>query len=197
MKLKLNAKFLKSYAFGLIFVFVWFAIAKSLISPIQTDTPNVWEIATHDLYGFSIEYPLKWKVETYGENGYRGFDDLKLLISDGSITSIFSIYILYRESQDASLNDVRLWGDEQIKENRLRAYQRGEDDFEEVFQNKEILGDKDVIRLRYSFHGNMYEEIYFAHNNKMLIIRLQSSPQAFEENLENFNRIVDSLTFTE
>lgn len=172
----------------LIFVTVWLLLASIALGywPLFRKEGEIATI-THDLYRFSIEYPTKWKISQYGENGSRGNVDLKLEISKNTLNN-FRIFIYQTNASDAILQDVHSWRMQSIS--RLNP---------EEFKYSQISYDQDeirghpVIRHIYTINDIKCEEVYIVRSQDMVSIRLQAQIGDFDSYLEEFDAIVASF----
>ena len=172
----------------LIFVIVWLLLA-SISLGYWPLIRNEGEIATsvHELYGFSIEYPTKWKISQYGENGYRGNDDLKLQIFKNT-SNDFRIFIYQTIVSEATLQDVHSWRMQSITRLNREEYKYSRISFDE-----DELRGYPILRHVYIVNNTKYEEVYIVRSHDMLSIRLQAPIREFDNYLEEFNAIVASF----
>ncbi|MEZ4592276.1 MAG: hypothetical protein R3D55_14195 [Chloroflexota bacterium] len=177
-----------SWKASLIFVIVWFLLASIALGywPLIRDEEEIATI-THDLYGFSIDYPTKWKISQYGENGYRGNDDLKLQISKNTLNT-FRIYIFQMNVPEATLEDVHSWQMESIT--RLNPE---EFEYDLIFLDEDELRGYPILRHTYVVNDTKHEAVYIARSHDMLSIELQAPIGEFDNYLEEFEAIVASF----
>lgn len=171
----------------LIFVIVWFLLASIALGywPLIRDDEEIATI-THDLYRFSIDYPTKWKIRLYDENGYRGFDDLKVRIYENNLSQ-FGIYILQTNASEAVLQDVYSW--------RMQTIRHNEEEFKynEISLTEDELNRYPILRHIYTINNTKFEEVYIVRSNDMLSIRLHAPIGEFDNYLEEFEAIVASF----
>ena len=151
-----------------------------------------WVEASNPQYNFAVDYPTKWTAETYGPDGNRGADDMKLEVYQRFFGN-FRIFIYLRESRQPTLEQVSRWGQERIKVANGNISRRGEPAWESIDTWTETLGDREVIRHRYGNESITNEDVYFAREKDIVIIRLQSDSGAFNGYVEDFNRLVASF----
>jgi hypothetical protein len=171
-----------------IFAIVWFLLA-SIALGYWPLIRNEGEIATisHDLYGFSIDYPTKWKISQYGENGYRGNDDLKLQISKNTLNN-FRIFIYQTNASEATLQDVHSW-----RMQTITRLNREEFKYSQISFDEDELRGHPILRHTYIINDIKYEEVYVVRSHDMLSIRLQAPIDDFDNYLEEFDAIVASF----
>ncbi len=171
-----------SWPVAFLFVLVWFIAATFLLDiwPIVR-SEGEWETITNAEYGFSVDYPTKWKARTYGEHGYKGRDEVKLR----SLQGFFAIRVEYQEMTNPTLQDAVAWGESQINKSNYVLIQEGE----------EVLNGHPVVRQRYiySLGSAMYEKVYVARANDVILIQLQANEAEFDSYLEDFDAIVASF----
>ena len=178
----------------LIFLLAWFIGASILLDfwPIVRSEGD-WKTITNAEYGFSVDFPTKWNARIYGEHGFKGGDEIKLRIYR-SLTGIFVITVQYLELPNPTIEDAVNWGNSRISDSidNLRAQGRP--------PNHETLGLEEIIidgytamRQRYKLGNAMYEEVYIARTNDIIIITLQAGETEFDSYLEEFNAIVASF----
>ncbi|WP_420642693.1 hypothetical protein [Candidatus Leptofilum sp.] len=178
----------------LFFVLVWF-IAYSFLSGfwpvVRSD--GEWKTITNLQYGFSVDYPTKWNAQIYDESGFKGEDDVKLRIYR-SFRDIFEISVEHKLASEPTLEEVIEWGNLQIDVSAANLARRGiEPNYELVNSEEMVIRGKTVFRERYSLGEAMYENIYLARENDMIIITLQAKETEFDNYLEDFNAIAASF----
>lgn len=182
-----------SWKAAILFILVWFVAASILLDiwPIVR-TEGEWRTITNSEYGFSVDYPTKWKARIYGEDGFKGGKEIKLRIYR-SFIGIFLISVRYKSFSNPDLEDVANWGDQRIKEINENLSKRGEPVLEEMFLKDEIVRGQPVLRRRYGQRDYTNEDVYIARSNDMIIITLQAPTNSFESFLDDFNAIVASF----
>lgn len=174
-----------SWQVALLFVLVWFLGATILLDiwPIVR-SEGEWATITNTEYGFSVDYPTKWKARTYGEHGYKGRDEIKLFIYR-SLQGFFAIRVEYHEMSNPTLQDAVAWGESQINKSNYVLIQ----------EEEEVLNGHPVVRQRYSYSlgSAMYEKVYIARANDVVLIQLQADEAEFDSYLEDFDAIVASF----
>lgn len=178
----------------LIFLLVWFIGASILLDfwPIVRSEGD-WKTITNLEFGFSVDYPTKWKARTYGEHGFKGGDEIKLRIYR-SLTGIFVITVQYLEMPNPTVEDAVKWGNSRISDSIDNLRAQGKPPNYETIELEEITIDgHTVMRQRYKLGNAMYEEVYIARTNDIIIITLQAVETEFDSYLEEFNAIVASF----
>lgn len=174
---------------------IWFVVAIIFDLWPFHQVPNqiVWKTASHSEYGFSVDYPTRWISRTYGEHGYRGQDEAKLLIDDRSPQNIFAITIFYFEKSDPSLEDVVFWGDLRIESSNRNFTRRGEDNYEVIDEWNDSINGEPITRRKYGNTSIVKEDVYLARDNDMIIITFQATPTDFQLYKDDFDRIISSF----
>lgn len=175
---------------ALIFVLIWFIVASILLDfwPFVR-TEGGWKTLTHEQYGFTIDYPSQWVARQYGEHGHKGADEIKLIIHRSWLS--FQITLRRKEFSNPTLEDAVAWGDAMSSHLRGGLDEQGDPAYEEMWEDN-IQGHP-VVRRRYKYRSTMYEDVYIARRNDLIIIRLQSEEHDFYNHLPDFERIVSSL----
>ena len=152
---------------------------------------------TNAEFGFSVEYPTKWHVQTHGETGYKGERDVRLRIYRYAHNP-FRISVHQKSTQNPSIDDVVEWGSRRIQETNNHISKMGDPELTELieifFQQENIAGEKTIARRRYGGNGIIYEDVYIARGNDMIIITLQASEEYFESYLDEFDEIVNGFS---
>lgn len=171
-----------------LFVIVWLLLASIALGywPLIRDEGEIATI-THELYGFSIEYPTKWKISQYGENGYRGNDDLKLQIYKSTLNN-FAIFIYQTNASEATLHDVHSW-----RMQPITRLDREEFKYNRISYDEDELRGHLILRHIYTINDIKYEEVYIVRSHDMLSIELQAPIDEFDNYLEEFDAIVASF----
>lgn len=171
-----------------LFVIIWLLLASIALGywPLIRNEEEIATI-THDLYGFSIEYPTKWKISQYGENGYRGNDDLKLQISKNTLNN-FRIFIWQTNASEATLHDVHSW-----RMQTITRLDREEFKYDRLSYEEDELRGHSILRHIYTINDTKHEEVYIARSSDMLSIELQAPIDEFDSYLEEFDAIVASF----
>ena len=172
----------------LVVLLVLLAFLLNALDPDHRELPDNGEYAsvTHEEYGFSIDYPTKWRVGTYGENGspYYHYDSsIKL---DLYITRRipFSILIRYRPVVNPTLQNVSEWGN--VVMSRILT-RRNIEEFPDT------VNGKPIIRHRYYWGSYVTEDVYIARSSDMIIISMEVKQRDYDDNIEDFNTIVESF----
>lgn len=182
-----------SLKIAFLFVLIWFLAASILLDWWPLIRPsNEWETITNLEYGFSVEYPTKWKAATYGEHGFKGGDDIKLRIYRSAFGA-FVISVRYRAANNPSLEDVVTWGDRRIAEINGNYLQRGQTGCEILDEWSDVIREQEVIRRRYDCGDTSKEDVYIARTNDLIIIILQTDKGELDSYIEDFEAIVASF----
>ena len=174
----------------LAFMAVWLLVAFLLAGPPLRRTGNEGEFATitHEQYGFSIVYPTKWRVRTYGEAGNRGDEERKLEVFYSEFGP-FWIEVRQKALYQPDLKDAARWG--------LNGFETVNRDpatrFEAGPLTEETVDGQPALRRRFSSKQGIIEEVYLARANDMISIRLTSEVGTFEDVVDEFNQIVASF----
>lgn len=192
MKIKVNPLFLKGFIGAVLFLVIWFTVFSFLVKPRRSQDLDGLDSIYHEQYEFSVEYPLRWIARTYGDSGYKGGHDIKMIISNGSIISDFNIKILVRESTEPTLEDVIDWSNDRISINQQTAIDRGNEYLEIYFKN-DLLNNEEIARRKYLIGTTLQEEFYIARSGDMIIIALQSDESTFDNHIDDFEGIVQSF----
>ena len=107
-----------------------------IIDP-PTQPEGKYATITHETYNFTIEYPTKWQVYTYGANGNSSDKTVKLELKDYRQTVV---QIYYQPADNPTLEDVSHWGTEilaWIKEKEIHS------------ERSDTVNGNTIIRRRY------------------------------------------------
>jgi hypothetical protein len=130
-------------------------------------------------------------ADVFDERGNRGADDIKATISP-SFNETFSIQVLYKESEEPTLTNVATWGRNRM--NRLNVDEhRSRMLYREIEFGEYYILDERVFVRRFGNSERIYEQVYIARPNDMLIIQLTTEVEDFDQYLDDFYRIVDSF----
>ena len=158
---------------------------------------NDWNIVNHEAFDFSIEYPNNLLMFLGNEFGYKGDDYVRFIVSTyrSQIPRNLIITVETRTAENPSLNDVIDWGDEDldaIKSDLVRVNNSG---FEEIFLVEDQIDNALIYRRRYAYRqsGLLFEEVYLARENDMVIMTLSVDEQYFDYSLKIFDQMVDSF----
>lgn len=177
-----------------IFVLMWFIAASILLDfwPLVR-SEGEWKTITNTQYGFSVDYPTKWTARVYDEHGFKGEDEVKLLIYRSSV-GIFEISIEHQAMPDPTLEDVISWSQAQINNSVDTLNSLGKlSNYALITSEEENIRGHNVLRQRYTLAGAMFESVYIARTNDMIIITLQADESEFDSYLEDFDAIVASF----
>lgn len=175
---------------ALAFVAVWLILAFLLTGPPLRRAANEGEFATitHKQYGFSIVYPTKWRVRTYGDAGYRGDDESKLEVFYNEFGP-FWIEVRQKDVYQPDLKDAARWGLKGFETVNLDPSTR----FEVGPLTEETVNGQPALRRRFTSEQYIIEEVYLVRASNIIILRLTSEVGTFEDVQDEFNRIVASF----
>ena len=192
---KMQKKVFKSLGWTLLFILGWLFLMAILTDslPFGRGPEGEWSTITHEQYGFSIEYPTKWYIETYGQNGHRGLEEVKLRIWDTKLNS-FKIEIWYLQAPTPTLENVLEWDNIWIERAIQNVTSQGGSGYEEIALIQATIQDQPILRRTYKLGNNMYEKVYIARSNDMIIIKMQVPDGSYNSYIDDFNRIAVSFT---
>jgi hypothetical protein len=162
--------------------------------------PKTWATFTYQTYEFSVDYPKNWHTFKMFQGNHGDVEEIGLIgegircfgcvrLWDGGP----SIYIAFKEIEDATMDQALIWGEERIEENsKGNIYELGET------QITEINGFPAVFRTyqhRTAFSNELEPAIdaYIVRDNSALIFSLITEPKDYEEIVPIFNAIVESF----
>ncbi|MBE2202604.1 MAG: hypothetical protein IAE79_28590 [Anaerolinea sp.] len=183
-----------SWRVAILFVLVWLVGASFLLGfwPFVRNEGEV-KTVTNSQYGFSVDYPAKWVTQVYGESGYKGDEEIKLIIHR-SLLGTFNIKIRYQPVTKPSLDDVVDWGTARIHRIVYNHITRGtEPGYEEVSLREINLRGETAIERIYMVGNVMSKDVYIARDRDMIIITFQAEKEEFNNYLEDFEAIVASF----
>ena len=167
-----------------VILLVGFGFLNALSSPPPESVPrDQWETITHELYGFSLDYPPRWLAETYGESGFKGNKLVKIRINRGFAGTVF-VRVYYQPAIHPTLEDVERWG-------QYAGALRSESATVLSFENTALNGHEVTKRTYRS--TNTYQDVYIARENDMILIQLQAQDSDFWDFLPTFDEIVASF----
>ncbi len=173
--------------FGIMWLsFMYFA---SDIRPIAIMIGS-WKTTTHDQFNFSVEHPSKWVAHRYGEKGWRSEEDLVMKLEMGLAPAFNGVWIMVQENENPSVEDVANWGDEYLNE----ARQKNRLYYEEISLREEQIQGVPILRRVYKFGSLTNEDVYIARANDMIIIKLRTSQDRYEDYAPDFDRLVKSFS---
>jgi hypothetical protein len=193
--MKMRKKVLISLGWALLSLFGWLIFMAVLTDslPFGRGPEGEWSTITHEQYGFSIEYPTKWRVETYGQHGHRGLDEVKLMIWDTNLNN-FQIEIWRIPYSSPTLENVLRWSNVWLERARENVTDRGGNDYEEIALVEDIIQGVHILRRTYRLGNNTYEAVYIARADDMILIELQAPDGSYNTYIDDFNRIAASFT---
>ena len=179
----------------ILLIFLWLVLVVIVwlsYKPLNRGKEGEWEYISNNEYGFSVEYPTKWIARMFGENGYRGQDEVKLVINDPPYYK-FQIEIQYWAISGRSLEGAIDFSNGLISRIKSNAWRQGNLDYEQIDLWKDSIDGHDVMRRRYRLGESIYEEVYIARTNDIIVIEYHTDANRFELYLDDFNRIIMSF----
>jgi hypothetical protein len=166
-------------------IFIWDGLNPNPNLKVLPDNGKHATVA-HEEYGFAIDYPTKWRVETYSEEGsWRYYYDSSIKLDLYIIRRIpFKILIRYRPTVSPTLEDVADWGS--MVMNRIVTVRYTE-------QYPDTVNGQPVIKHRYYWGSYVTEDVYIARSSDMIIISMEVKQHDYDENIDDFNAIVESF----
>ena len=155
---------------------------------------NNWVTFTSSRYGFSIDHPQKWIPREYGEDGYKGVDNLIFVLSGDFYPGFNNIWVRSQSIKNPTIEDVERWGKSYIIEISSQLRAREEQGFEEIYIEQEVMNGATIIRRKYILGNLINEDVYIARENSMIIVTLRTSQGKFAQYKEEFDRIILSFT---
>ena len=113
-------------------------------------------------------------------------------IWDNNLTN-FQIEVFLRSASSPTLEDVLSWHNVWLQQDRESVVSRGGDDYEEINLGEDTIQNQLVIRQTYKLGNSLYETVYIARSNDMIMIEMQSSEQEHDMYIDDFNRIIKSF----
>ena len=191
----MKKKVFTSLSLALLFIVGWLILMAVLTDslPFGRGPEGEWATITHEQYDFSIEYPTKWRIDTYGDEGDRGLDEVKLEIWDTNLNS-FKVEIWLVPYTLPTLEDVVKWDERWLERGIKNVTSRGGEGYKEIAFEDNVIQDQKVLRRAYTLGDHFYEAVYIARANDMVKIKLQSPEDAYDSYIEDFNRVVSSFS---
>lgn len=191
-EIRMRKKIILSLVITLSFLAIWLVVLSVLLQLPINRSQTEWATITNAQYNFSVDYPTKWIARTYGEHGFKGEKDVKLLIYR-SLLGYFEIAVYYQPASEPTLQDVITWGDMRIAKINQGLIRRGEETIEKSVIEEDTIDGHKIAKRVYWGGGVKNEDVYIARTNDMIIIRLQSEEDDFEKYLPDFEKIVQSF----
>jgi len=177
----------------LIFVLVWLLAALSVLNLWPSGDQNEFKTITHDQYGFSLQYPARWRATLYGENGLRGNRETKLRIT-GSGLEAFSVRVYYQQLEHPTMEDAIKLTDAYIKKSNLYLSSENLPLCVQIERYEEIIKNKIITRQMYQCNDSYYNQVLFPRQNDIIIIEYRALSNVYEKHLPEFEAIVNSFT---
>ena len=173
-----------------IILLIWVCVSTIIIwrfiprQPAPITVEN-WARFSHPEYGFSIQHPEKWLVNHYEESGYRGIDDIKLVISPSMFDSnaVF-IIVYYKEFENPSLKKAIDWNYERNTFNGFVEY---------IDSQEKVIGNTRVFQNVFQIRERTFHEYYFARDNSMFIISFRCESDQYSSYAKDFEIMANSL----
>ena len=175
----------------ILFMFLMFKDNFGYISTSKTQTGE-WTTVTHPLYGFSLEYPDKWRVEIFNESGRKGAHEVKLLIR-GREVGFSGIVIKLVQMKSPTVEDAALWDDIRLTKLGKAAHSRGEAGYKQISLVEDEINGTPAIRRVYRLRDGQFEAVYIARANNFIIITLQTTQEYHDKYKEDFERVLESF----
>ena len=162
-------------------VIIWRLIPRqSVPQPI-----DAWATFSHPEYDFSIQYPEKWSVIHSGESGYRGNEDVKLVVSPSLFDSnAVTVRVYYQESENPSLKKAIDWNYERNTFNGFVEY---------IDSQEKVIGNTRVFQNVFQIRERTFHEYYFARDNSMFIISFRCESDQYSSYAKDFEIMANSL----
>lgn len=178
----------------IVFILVWVILMITLAdaSPFGRSSTD-WERSIHEQYGFSFEYPTKWRARKYGDDGFKGENELKVIIHE-SWRGDFSIKIRVVRIINPTLEKAIQWGEQRIERISDLQVTRGNEAKTELFFQEEVLNGQVIARRRYQGNGILAEDVYIVRAEDFIVITLESPESSFDSYQDEFGRIVSSFS---
>lgn len=138
-------------------------------------------------YCFGLDYPAKWRVDSYGEGGYRGYKYERTNIYS-SILSTYNISVEQKPFLNPSIIDLEKWSREEL----LGGNPSYQSELEEIIVNGQVAGSKIFVSTT---TRSKWREIYVPRQNDGLVIRLLATKNNFEEGNRIFEEVLASFTY--
>lgn len=185
----------------MIFLIVIYAVVLGILNQKSVNeegsSEDGWRKVNHEQFDFSIEYPSSLSMILGNEKGYKGARHIRFSAYTESwqTPQNLSFTVETQPAETPALEDVVAWSDEDLDEIRtdpVRAINFG---FEEISLLESQVGDLPVYRRRYAYRqsGLLFEEVYIARENDMVVITFRVEEEYFDEYLQVFNQMVDSF----
>mgnify|MGYP001144594080 CR=1 FL=1 len=173
--------------FFALFIIIWLALFIFGSGYWRLLSQSEDEILTveHDIYNFTIDYPGKYIARQYGNEGYRGHEELKLRIEKTSYDKM-GIWFEYREFENPIVDDVLRWRNEQSKLGSVGTLKKQLSPVE--------IDEYDAWELDYTYeNGTSVNEVYVLRDNDMFIITLLAPSGSIAGYRNDFEFILNSF----
>lgn len=181
----------------LIIILILLTLLSNCESKTSTQEDDGWDLVNHEAFNFSIEYPNNLYMQLGNEFGYRGRKNTRFIVFTTGAQRPRNLIITVetQSAESPTLNDVINWGNEDLDEIKSDPAMKINRGFEEIFLVEEQINNVPVYRRRYAFRrsGLLYEEVYIARGNDMVILKLEVDEDYLDNNLIIFNRMVNSF----
>ena len=173
-----------------IVLFIWVCVSTVIIwrfTPRQNALQPIdnWATFSHPEYGFSIGYPEKWLIIHSGESGYRGIEDVKLVISPSLFDSnAVNVLVYYQELENPSLKKAIDWNYERNTFNGFVEY---------IDSREKVIGKTRVFQNVFQIRERIFHEYYFSRDNGMFIISFRCESDQYDFYVKDFERMANSM----
>lgn len=138
-------------------------------------------------YCFELNYPSRWRVDSYGEQGYRGYEYERTAIYASGF-SMYDVSIEQKPFLNPCIIDLEKWSKEEL----LGGNQSYQTNLEEIVINGQIVGSKIFTSTT---TRSKWREIYIPRQADGLVIRLFATKNNFEEGNRIFEEVLASFTY--
>lgn len=169
----------------ILFIFWTLWILDFNISPnLVTDVPLHYE---NPSYCFGLDYPARWRIDSYGERGNRGdkYERTNLY------SSSFARYVISVEQKtfnSPSISDVAQWSRDELFGNTPSNMTP----VDEIVVNNQIAGSRIFTSARTE---SKWREVYIPRQADGLVLRLLTTKNNFEEGNRIFEEVLASFTY--
>lgn len=150
-----------------------------------------WETFKSIEHEFTIDYPSNLLIINGSDNGIKNLEFARFKAYNNNAR--LSIVVEIQKVDNPTIEKATEWGMHYPPLNPIEKINSG---FEEVSIENETLGDYEIVRRRYVYNnsGLMWEHIYMARENDLVIIRMRVNKSDFGEYSPIFNRMVNSFS---
>lgn len=114
-----------------------------------------WKTVTHPDYGFLLDYPTKWVIQLYGEEGYRTIENIKVRITGWGAG--FNGIIIRREyAQNPTMGQTILWREKLLRAAGDRLSKEG--GYVSLSLDEETVNGVTIFRRTYTMGDSKCQE---------------------------------------